>query len=52
MTLLGRNADELDATAITLEHNAVTVLADVTDPAQVERAFADALAVFLGKTKC
>ena len=42
VTLLGRNADELDATAITLDRNAVTVLADVTDPAQVERAFADA----------
>jgi len=42
VTLLGRNADELDATAITLAHNAVTVLADVTDPAQVERAFANA----------
>ncbi len=42
VTLLGRNADELDATAITLDHNAVTVHADVTDPVQVERAFADA----------
>jgi NAD(P)-dependent dehydrogenase (short-subunit alcohol dehydrogenase family) len=42
VTLLGRNADELDATAITLEGNAVTVVADVTDPAAVERAFAEA----------
>jgi NAD(P)-dependent dehydrogenase (short-subunit alcohol dehydrogenase family) len=42
VTLLGRNADALDEAAITLERNAVTVTADVTDPAQVERAFAEA----------
>jgi NAD(P)-dependent dehydrogenase (short-subunit alcohol dehydrogenase family) len=42
VTLLGRDADALDETAITLERNAVTVTADVTDPAQVERAFAEA----------
>lgn len=42
VTLLARQADELDATAITLEGNAVTVIADVTDPVQVERAFAEA----------
>jgi NAD(P)-dependent dehydrogenase (short-subunit alcohol dehydrogenase family) len=40
--LLGRNVDSLDATAITLEHTSVTTVADVTDPAQVERAFAEA----------
>jgi NAD(P)-dependent dehydrogenase (short-subunit alcohol dehydrogenase family) len=42
VTLLGRGADALDETAITLERNAVTVTADVTDPAQVARAFAEA----------
>jgi NAD(P)-dependent dehydrogenase (short-subunit alcohol dehydrogenase family) len=42
VTLLGRGADALDETAITLERNAVTVTADVTDPAQVERALAEA----------
>jgi NAD(P)-dependent dehydrogenase (short-subunit alcohol dehydrogenase family) len=42
VTLLGRNADSLDETAITLEHTSVTTVADVTDPAQVERAFAEA----------
>jgi NAD(P)-dependent dehydrogenase (short-subunit alcohol dehydrogenase family) len=42
VTLLGRDADALDETAITLEHNSVTVVADVTHPAQVERAFAEA----------
>jgi NAD(P)-dependent dehydrogenase (short-subunit alcohol dehydrogenase family) len=42
VTLLGRNVDSLDATAITLEHTSVTTVADVTDPAQVERAFAEA----------
>lgn len=42
VTLLGRNADALDEAAITLERTAVTVIADVTDPRQVERAFAEA----------
>jgi NAD(P)-dependent dehydrogenase (short-subunit alcohol dehydrogenase family) len=42
ITLLGRKADELDATAATLKTRATTVIADVTDPAQVERAFSDA----------
>jgi NAD(P)-dependent dehydrogenase (short-subunit alcohol dehydrogenase family) len=42
VTILGRNADELGATAITLDRSAVTVTADVTEPAQVERAFAEA----------
>ncbi len=44
VTLLGRNADALDEAAITLERTAVTVIADVTDPRQVERAFAEARA--------
>ena len=42
VTLLGRNADALDEAAITLERTAVTVIADVTEPRQVERAFAEA----------
>ena len=42
VTLLGRNADALDEAAITLERTAVTVIADVTDPRQFERAFAEA----------
>ena len=42
VTLLGRKADELAATAASLKPKAATVVADVTDPAQVERAFADA----------
>src|SRR5688572_4943704 len=42
VTLLGRNADSLDETAIGLERSAVTVTADVTDSRQVGRAFAEA----------
>ena len=42
VTLLARNADELDATAIAIGRTTVTVAADVTDPVQVERAFAEA----------
>jgi NAD(P)-dependent dehydrogenase (short-subunit alcohol dehydrogenase family) len=42
VTLLGRKTVELGDTAISLEGNAVMVKADVTDPRQVERAFAEA----------
>ncbi len=42
LTLLARNADELGATAIAIGRTTVTVTADVTDPAQVKRAFAEA----------
>jgi NAD(P)-dependent dehydrogenase (short-subunit alcohol dehydrogenase family) len=44
VTLLARNADELGATAIAIGRTTVTVTADVTDPAQVGRAFAEARA--------
>lgn len=39
VTLLGRNEEQLAETAIALSGHTVTVTADVTDPAQVERAF-------------
>ena len=42
VTILGRTADQLDETAIGLPGTTVTVPADVTDPKQVERAFATA----------
>ncbi|MGH8129891.1 MAG: SDR family NAD(P)-dependent oxidoreductase [Steroidobacteraceae bacterium] len=42
VTLLGRTTSELDETAIGLMGSTVTVTADVTDPIQVERAFAEA----------
>jgi NAD(P)-dependent dehydrogenase (short-subunit alcohol dehydrogenase family) len=42
VTLLARNADELGATAIAIGRTTVTVTADVTDPAQVARAFVEA----------
>ncbi len=42
VTLLGRTASQLDETAIGMPGSTVTVTADVTDPAQVERAFARA----------
>ncbi len=42
MTLLGRTASHLDETAIGLPGSTVTVTADVTDPKQVGRAFAEA----------
>lgn len=42
VTLLARNADELGQTAISIGATTVTVTADVTDPAQVERAFDEA----------
>ena len=42
VTILGRNAEPLDEMAIRLGSHAVTVTADVTDPRQVERAFAKA----------
>ncbi len=44
VTLLGRKTVELGDTAISLEHNAVIVKADVTDPLQVARAFDEARA--------
>jgi NAD(P)-dependent dehydrogenase (short-subunit alcohol dehydrogenase family) len=44
VTLLARSAAELEETALTLEGNAVTVTADVTDPRQVGRAFDEARA--------
>ena len=42
VTILGRTAEQLDETAIDLPGTTVTVPADVTDPQQVERAFAKA----------
>jgi NAD(P)-dependent dehydrogenase (short-subunit alcohol dehydrogenase family) len=42
VTILGRTAEQLDETAIDLPGTTVTVPADVTDPKQVERAFAKA----------
>ena len=42
VTLLGRTASQLDETAIGMAGSTVTVTADVTDPKQVERAFAEA----------
>lgn len=42
VTLLARTAGELDETAIGMPGSTVTVTADVTDPRQVERAFAKA----------
>jgi NAD(P)-dependent dehydrogenase (short-subunit alcohol dehydrogenase family) len=42
VTLLGRKTVELGDTAISLDGNAVIVTADVTDPKQVEHAFAKA----------
>ncbi len=42
VTLLGRTGTELDETAIGLAGSTVTVTADITDPRQVERAFAEA----------
>ncbi len=42
VTILGRHAEPLDETAIRLGGHAVTEVADVTDPRQVERAFAKA----------
>ncbi len=42
VTILGRTASLLDETAIDLPGTTVTVPADVTDPKQVERAFAKA----------
>ena len=42
VTLLGRNAEPLGETAIAIGGKTVTVTADVTDPAQVERAFQEA----------
>ena len=42
VTILGRTAAQLDETAIGLPGTTVTVAADVTDPTQVERAFARA----------
>ncbi len=44
VTLLGRTAAQLDETAIGMPGSTVTVTADVTDPGQVGRAFADARA--------
>jgi NAD(P)-dependent dehydrogenase (short-subunit alcohol dehydrogenase family) len=42
VTILGRTAEQLNETAIDLPGTTVTVPADVTDPKQVERAFAKA----------
>ncbi len=42
VTILGRHGEPLDETAIRLGGHAVTEVADVTDPQQVERAFAKA----------
>jgi NAD(P)-dependent dehydrogenase (short-subunit alcohol dehydrogenase family) len=42
VTILGRTAAELDETADGLPGSTVTVTADVTDPKQVERGFAEA----------
>jgi NAD(P)-dependent dehydrogenase (short-subunit alcohol dehydrogenase family) len=42
VTILARTGSELDETAIDLPGTTVTVTADVTDPKQVERAFAEA----------
>ena len=42
ITLLGRNEEPLAETAIAISGHTVTVAADVTDPAQVERAFRQA----------
>ncbi len=42
VTLLARTAAQLDETAIDMPGSTVTVTADVTDPRQVERAFAEA----------
>ncbi|HEU5468871.1 MAG TPA: SDR family NAD(P)-dependent oxidoreductase, partial [Steroidobacteraceae bacterium] len=42
VTLLGRTAAELEATAAALPGRALAVTADVTDAGQVERAFARA----------
>jgi NAD(P)-dependent dehydrogenase (short-subunit alcohol dehydrogenase family) len=44
VTLLGRTQAELEATAATLPGGARAITADVTDAAQVERAFAEARA--------
>jgi NAD(P)-dependent dehydrogenase (short-subunit alcohol dehydrogenase family) len=44
VTLLGRTTAELEATAATLPNGALAVTADVTDAAQVERAFSQARA--------
>jgi NAD(P)-dependent dehydrogenase (short-subunit alcohol dehydrogenase family) len=44
VTLLGRTAAELETTAASLPGSALAVTADVTDPAQVARAFAAARA--------
>ena len=42
VTILGRTAEQLDETANGLPGTTVTVTADITDPKQVERAFATA----------
>jgi len=42
VTLLGRTTAQLDETAIGMAGSTVTVTADVTDPKQIERAFAEA----------
>jgi NAD(P)-dependent dehydrogenase (short-subunit alcohol dehydrogenase family) len=42
VTILARTGSELDETAIDLPGTTVTVTADVTDPTQVARAFAEA----------
>ena len=42
VTLLGRTMAQLDETAIDMPGTTVTVTADITDPGQVERAFAEA----------
>ena len=44
VTILGRNAEQLDEMAIRLGGHTVTVTADVADPRQVEQAFAKARA--------
>jgi NAD(P)-dependent dehydrogenase (short-subunit alcohol dehydrogenase family) len=42
VTLLGRTAESLGETAIGMPGTTVTVTADITDPKQIERAFAQA----------
>jgi NAD(P)-dependent dehydrogenase (short-subunit alcohol dehydrogenase family) len=42
VTILGRTASQLDEAAIGMAGSTVTVTADVTDPGQIERAFAKA----------